>query len=836
MTSLFRRLGYLLNRRRFDKELADDMEFHREMAAREGKKNFGNTLRLREEARDAWGWTWIDRFSQDLRFTLRMLRKSPGFTTAAVLMLALGIGVNVAAFGFFNLMLLRPLPIRHPETILHFQRRSPQNAADNFPYPEVAFFREHSQPLSAILALSFDKLSMDGEEKPLNTHFVTANFLSELGAHPALGRILDPTRDEAADAPPVAVLSYGFWQGRFGADPSIVGRTIRLDGKPATIVGVAVSGFSGLGLGTPDLWVPINQQPYFSGGSQYLSDFSGRGIQVQMWGRLRPNLNPKVAEDELSSLAAELHRRHPDDIWDKETLPSEPGGYAVTIRPEMYPIFALAAALGLLILIAACGNLGSLLLARGVAREKEMAIRVAVGAGRARLIRQLFTENLVLASLGLIAGVALGYIVLRSLILWTGLPSWLDPIPDGRVIVFAVGIGTAAAILFGLTPSLQVARQRHRATVMRQILIGAQVAASCVLLIVAALLVRALNHATFTNPGFAYQKVISIDPALRGYTPAKARAYFEQLEPRLRQLPGVESMSLVSNPPLGNRWTVDKTQIAGHAVDVHFNHIDPDFFQTMEIPVLRGRNLISGEKRSIVVSESLARRRWPLEDPVGKSFEMGADRYTVVGVCGSARLVSPEDSDAVEVYELAGEDLMPSMVLLLRTSIPPEGIAHQATAAAKAIDPRLFPEVQLMKEAFRGKLEVSEYVALAAGLPGLIALLLACLGILGLVSFAVSQRTKEIGIRMALGAKPADVLSTVMRQFAWPIGVGFLIGIAAAAALSQILRQVLYGVSNLDPISYLAAIAIFAITTAIAVVLPAKRALRIDPMRALHYE
>lgn len=295
-------------------------------------------------------------------------------------------------------------------------------------------------------------------------------------------------------------------------------------------------------------------------------------------------------------------------------------------------------------------------------------------------------------------------------------------------------------------------------------------------------------------------------------------------------------MSLVSNPPLGNRWTVDKTQIAGHAVDVHFNHIDPDFFQTMEIPVLRGRNLISGEKRSIVVSESLARRRWPLEDPVGKSFEMGADRYTVVGVCGSARLVSPEDSDAVEVYELAGEDLMPSMVLLLRTSIPPEGIAHQATAAAKAIDPRLFPEVQLMKEAFRGKLEVSEYVALAAGLPGLIALLLACLGILGLVSFAVSQRTKEIGIRMALGAKPADVLSTVMRQFAWPIGVGFLIGIAAAAALSQILRQVLYGVSNLDPISYLAAIAIFAITTAIAVVLPAKRALRIDPMRALHYE
>ena len=381
MNNLFRRIRYLLNRSRFDRELADDIEFHREMAAHAGNKNFGNTLRLREEARDAWGWTWIDRFAQDLRFTVRMLRNSPGFTAAAVLMLALGIGVNVAAFGFFNLMLLRPLPVRHPETILHFQRRSPQNAADNFPYPEFAFFQEHSQSLSAVLALSFDKLSMDGEEKPLNAHFVTSNFLTELGAEPALGRMLDPARDEAVGAPPAAVLSYGFWQRRFGADPSVAGRTLRLDGKPVTVIGVAGSGFSGLGLGTPDLWVPISQQPYFSSGGQSLTDFSERVIQVQMWGRLRPGLNPKAAEDELSSLAAELHRQHPSDIWDKETLPSEPGGYAVTIRPEMFPIFALAAALGLLILIAACGNLGSLLLARGVARENEISIRVALGAG-----------------------------------------------------------------------------------------------------------------------------------------------------------------------------------------------------------------------------------------------------------------------------------------------------------------------------------------------------------------------------------------------------------------------------------------------------------------------
>ncbi len=454
MNNLFRRIRYLLNRSRFDRELADDMEFHREMVARAGQRNFGNTLRLREEARDAWGWTWIDRFAQDLRFTIRMLRKSPGFTFAAVLMLALGIGVNVAAFGFFNLMLLRPLPVRNPETILHFQRRSPENFADNFPYPEVAFFREHSTSLSAVLALSFGKLAMDGEEKPLNAHFVTANFLNELGAAPALGRMLDPARDEVSNARPAVVLAYGFWQRRFGSDTSVIGRTIRLDGKPVTIIGVAGSGFSGLGLATPDLWVPISLQPYFASGGQSLTDFSERGIQVQMWGRLEPGLKPNVAEEELGSLAAELRRQHPGDIWDRESLPSEPGGYAATIRGEMYPIFALAAALGLLILVAACGNLGSLLLARGVARKKEIAIRAALGAGRGRLIRQLFTENLVLAALGLLAGLALGYVVLRSLIVWTGLPPWLDPMPDWRVIVFAVSIGAAAAVLFGLTPSL----------------------------------------------------------------------------------------------------------------------------------------------------------------------------------------------------------------------------------------------------------------------------------------------------------------------------------------------------------------------------------------------
>jgi predicted permease len=832
MNEFFRRLRYLWNRRRFDQELAGDMEFHREMAARAGSGNFGSTLRLREESREAWGWTWLDRLSQDLRYAVRMLQKSPGFTVAAVLMLAIGIGVNVAAFGFFDLMFLRPLPVRDPGTVLRFDRSSPQGYADNFVYAEVAFYHEHSQTLSAVLAATGGRLTIEGGEKQLNASFVTANFLSDLGASARLGRMLDPARDEAANAEPVVVLGQGFWQRHFGADPSVVGKTIRLSGKPATVVGVVSSEFSGLGLDTPDLWVPITQQPYFLNSRQLLTNFSDGGTSVFMWGRLRPGLTPKVAEQELRSLAAELHKQHPNDVWEKESLPSQPGAYAIRIRNEMYPVFALVGALCLLILAAACGNLGSLLLARGVAREKEIAIRASVGAGRGRLIRQVFTESLVLALLGSAAGMALGYIVLRGLMVWADVPAWLDPTPDRRVMVFAIGMGFAAAILFGLSPALQLARQRHRATIMRQFLIGAQVAANCVLLIVAGLLVRALDRAVFAHQGFEFQQVISIDPAFHGYSSATARVYLDTLASRLRGLPGVQSVSMVSNPPLGNRWSVLRSDVAGRAVDIHFNNIDPAFFQTMQIPLLRGRNLMRGDTHAIVVSESLARLQWPAEDPLGKKFRDN----TVVGVSGSARLVSPEDSDAVEVYQLANADILPSMVVLVRTSVPPEGLVPFVVSTAKSIDPKLFPEVQLMKSAFRHRLQSAEYSALSVSLLGFVALLLACGGIVGLVGYAVSQRTREIGIRMALGAKPAHVLSLVLRQFTGPVAAGLLLGLGGAAALSQILRRELYGVSNLDPIAYVTAMAVFVVAVAVAALLPARRALRVDPMRALRYE
>jgi hypothetical protein len=309
MKEFFRRLQYLLNRHRCDEELAADLEVHRELAALQGGIPLGNSLHLREEARDAWGWTWIDRIGQDLRYAARTLRKSPAFTVMAVLMLALGTGVNIAAFGFFDFMVLRPLNVRDPATPLRFHRRSPQAYSFALPYPEIAFFRQYSRSLSTVLALDYTNLAVDGEERPLKAHFVSENWFRELGASAALGRLLEPALDGAVHAEPAVVLGYGFWRRHFGGDPSVVGRVVLFNNKPATVIGVAAAEFTGLSLGQPDIWAPLTQQPYFSPGSRLLTDFSIDLGWVQMWGRLAPGVTPQAAQAELTPLPGERRSR-----------------------------------------------------------------------------------------------------------------------------------------------------------------------------------------------------------------------------------------------------------------------------------------------------------------------------------------------------------------------------------------------------------------------------------------------------------------------------------------------------------------------------------------------
>jgi predicted permease len=837
MGEIFRRIRYLLHRRRFDAELENDMEFHREMAAREGRSNFGNVLRMREQAREAWGWTWLDRLVQDLRYAARTLGRSPGFTLTAVLVLAIGIGVNVSAFSLFNMVALKPLPVRDPDSIVRLERRSPQSYTSEMPYASALSYRDHARSLSAMMAvLGVPPMEIDNDLQPTSASFSTANYFAELGTSAAYGRLFDAAREVDATAPPVAVLSYGLWQRRFGSDPSVVGRTIHLNGKPATVIGVTPYDFASLGGQGPDIWLPMAQQPYFVEGSKVLTDPSAGS--VRMWGRLAPGVSPKMAAQELLALTNELRRQYPKDIWDNEYIDIKPGAHLQVMQPEMYRVAAMVAVLTLLILAVACANLGGLLLARAVTREHEMGIRVAIGASRGRIFRQLCTESLFLAFLGATAGLGLSYVLLQVALSRIGTPKWVTAVPDWRVLLFTIGISVVAALFFGLTPALQIARQRQRKAIARQVLIGAQVAASSVLLIVAGLLVRASLHALYTDPGFGYEQLISVDPELgqHGYTPADAQAFLTQMQSRLLAVPGVKSVSLVKLPPLGHTISRMDTEIDGHSVAIYPNWVDSGFFRTMGIPLLLGRSFYAGERNAVIVSQSLARKQWPGQNPIGQKFKNGDDSFLVVGVAGNARVNAINDDDAVELYWPAQLADMADMVVMIKAAGEPGTLPPIVKSISASLDPKLFPETRQIKSLYHDNVLGVERVAMVVSLIGFVAVMVAGVGIIGLVSFSVSQRLKEIAIRLALGAKKVQVLVAVLHQFAWPIILGIVVGTGIAAAASKVLRRALYGVDNLDPASYIAAILVLLAIVGLAALLPTRRALHLDLAKILHYE
>jgi len=836
MGEIFRRIKYLINRRRLDAELASDMEFHREMAARAGRSNFGNTLRMQERAREAWGWTWLDRLGQDLRYGVRILARAPGFTLLAVLVLAIGVGVNVSAFSFFNMIALKPLPVRDPESLVRLERRSPENSTDEIPYQSLLFYQRNAKTLSAVMGvLGVPPVQFEHDAQPVSASFFTANYFTELDTKPALGRLLDAGRDGSSTDAPVVVLSWGFWQRRFGGDASVIGTIVHIDGKPAAIAGVTPYAFASLGGQNPDLMLPVAQQPYLIDGSHVLTDSSVSS--ARMWGRLAPGVTAKIAAQELLALTNELRRQHPKEIWDNEYIHIEAGGHLQVMRPEMYQVAAMVGVLTLLILAVACANLGGLMLARAVTRTHEMGIRIAIGAGRGRIFRQLCTESLLLAALGALAGLGMGYAALRIILRVTEAPRWLSATPDWRVLSFTLGLTIVAAGFFGLAPALQMARQRQHRTLARQVLVGAQVAASCVLLIVAGLLVRATQHALYADPGFGYQELFSVDPQLgrHGYTPAAAQAYVAQMRDRLQATPGVRSASVALFPPIGHSQSRFGREIGGRSIDIYPNSVDPQFFSTMRIPILMGRTFFAEEKGAVIVSQSFARQMWPGQNPVGQKADPTSSDI-VVGVAGNARINAITDDDAAEEYWAAQPEDMPNLTILVRTAGAGDSLPTAAKAISESIDPRLFPEIRPIKALYHDKVSMVEDIATTVSFIGMVAVLLAGVGIIGLVAFTVSQRTKEIAIRIALGAKRAQVLSAVLRQFLWPVALGLAAGAGTAAVASRLLRRILFGVSNFDPAGYGAAVGVLVAIVALAALLPARRALRLDLAKILRYE
>ncbi|HEY9127829.1 MAG TPA: ABC transporter permease, partial [Acidobacteriaceae bacterium] len=649
--------------------------------------------------------------------------------------------------------------------------------------------------MSAVMGvMGVPPMQVNDDIQQTSASFITPNYFTELGTSAALGRLFDPLRDGEASAAPSVVLSYGLWQRRFGGDASVVGRVIRIDTKPATVIGVLPYAFASLGGQRPDLWLPIPQQPYFVEGSHTLTDTGDSA--VRMWGRLAPGVSAKAAGEELRALTDELRRQHPKDIWDNEFIFISPGGHMQVMQPEMYRVVAMVAVLTLLILAVACANLGSLMLARAVTREREIGIRVAIGANRGRIFRQLCTESLLLAMVGAFAGLGLGSVVAQIILIKLDAPKWASAAPDWRVLLFTVAVMFAAAIFFGLMPALQIARQRQHKTIARQILVGAQIAASCVLLIVAGLLVRASQHALYNDPGFGYQRTLSIDPHLgrHGYAPAAAQAYFDQMQTRLRSTPGVLSVSLVKLPPLGHVVDRETTEIDGHKVLIYPNWVEPGFFQTMNIPILLGRTFYPHEKNVVIVSQSFALQQWPHQSPIGQSLGDGAAKSVVVGVVGDAHINALSNNDATEQYWPAQPDDMPDMVMLARTVGESDSLPPEAKSISQSLDPKIFPEIRRLKLLYQDNISGIEKTAAAVTLIGIVAVLVAGIGIIGLVAFIVSQRLKEIAIRMALGAGKAQLLTAVLRQFLWPVIIGVAAGAGIAGASSRVLRIALYGV------------------------------------------
>jgi predicted permease len=839
MSELLRRLWFLVNRRRFERQLADEMAFHREMMGRGRAPAFGNDLSLRERARDVWGWNWLDQFWHDASYGVRVLGRAPGFTAAAVVVLGLGLGVALSALQVLNVLVLRPLEVRAPEAIYRLHRRSPASFSDRLPYPAVAFFRQPNAALAAVLAQTWGELEFgDYPSARLRGRFVTANYFNELAVAPLLGRGFDPVVDERPGGAATAVLSDSFWRKRFGADPSAIGKEIRLNRKPVRIAGVAPVGFTGLAAteGAVDIWLPLAQHPYLFESSKLLA---GDG-EVQMYGRLKPGWTPRAAEAALQPLMEAYGSGQGAGIWNNARLEAVPGGYATRLTSRDGTIVLFFGSLVVLVLAVSGSNFGALQLARLTAREREIAIRTSLGAGRLRIARQLLTETLLVALLASATGMAASFVggglLLRSL----EIPRQIRPVLDWRMGFFALCLAGSLAALFGLCAAGRSAPPRRRTGRTRMTLVGVQVAASCTLLILAGLYARGLQRVYSAGAGFDYRHVLLVDPGLQiqGLNAAAAGVELARLQAALASTSGVRRVALCSVAPLGGGQWLETVAggVTGPPVNAQVNFVEPEFFPALRIPILRGRNFRSGDRDVVIVGESLARKLWPDRDPIGMPYR--PDRTArIVGVAASARIVALRDGTATELYYPFPPqvDGGPRGVALVESTGSPASLIGALRAA---LGPMASPALTIepLENAFARATEGSRKGSVAIGVLGGIATALAMIGLGGMLSYAVSRRTKEIGIRIALGAAPAGVVRLVLLDCAKPILAGLVCGTAGGMALSGVLRSQLYGLSQLDPPTYLGALAVLMGAALLAAFWPARRAMAVNPTDALRSE
>jgi len=819
-------------------------------------------------------------FWQDLRYAFRAFGKSPWFASLAVVTLALGIAVNTSIFSIINGFLMRPMPVPHPEqlTVLSLQQAG-DKSLQSFSCPDYLDLRDQSSSFSDIIAyrVTLAGLTADNRGDHCIATRVTGNYFSMLGVQPALGRLILPTEGQTPGADPILVLGYSYWQKRFTGNKSVIGKQVEANGHPLTIVGVAPKEFHGTySIVDSDLYVPLSASIGTKDEKQVENTWMQRSERsLSLMARLKPGTKLKNAQASLDVVAQRLAEQHPDT--DK--------GIAIRAFPEQLarpepdpdntlPSVALAfMALAALVLLVACFNVTNVLLVRATARQREMAIRAALGAGRVRLVRQYLTESLLLALLGAGGGMLLGYWAMRflsSIPLGTDLPLQLKFLPDVRVYFFALGAALVAGVIVGVFPALRVARHDvssvlhdggrgssggRRRQFLRGSLVVAQVAGSLVLLIVAGLFIRSLGKAQNIYLGFESSQVLdfSLDVQQIGYQESQGRAFYRELESRLRALPGVVSVAQAFSVPMGVMSTFDSLNIERHPAQpgqqppsVQYNMVTPGYFDTLHIPVRHGRAFTeSDEEKTLavaVVNQTMAKKFWPDEDPLGKRFSTKGPSgpfIEVVGVVQDGKYKGVIEVPQPHFYLPLSQAYIPLRTFHIRTAVPPESLSTQVQSQVRELAPSLaISEMQTLDQALQG-LNGFLFFRLGAqltGTMGLLGLILAVVGVYSVAPYAAVQRTQEIGIRMAIGATPGDILKMVLRQGLGTVGIGLLAGLVAAFAGTRLLADLFYGVTPNDPVTYAAVAALLLAVVLLACWIPARRATRVSPVLALRFE